>query len=231
MSETRGLEKLTGGVLYEPEGDAGDGGQGASGPWTLPEKGDARRLVPSDFDHAASQLGIEVAAIRAVAEVEAGGSRGFDKHKRPKILFETHLFRKHTNHRYDKSHPRLTAPYNSKLQIESHSKDQWQIMREAFALDHQAAVKSASWGMFQVLGENHRAVGWKHVRRFVVDMFESEAQHLRAFVGFCRANHLIRHLKHRNWAAFAAVYNGPDYHKNAYDTKMAAAYKKYKAKR
>jgi len=198
-----------------------------SGRWTLPAHGDALKLVASDFTNAARELGCEAAAVRAVAEVESGGRTGFDAQKRPKILFEIHLFRNNTGHRYDTSHPHLSAPYSSPRRRESYRKDQWQVIHEAFALDPEAAVKSASWGMFQVLGSNYAMCGWKSVRQFVADMFVSEAQHMRAFLGYCRGAGLIRHLKNKNWAAFARGYNGPDYASNAYDTKMANAYRRY----
>jgi LysM repeat protein len=204
------------------------GGPPATGPWTLPKNGAARKLATNDFVSAARNLGCETAAVRAVAEVESGGRTGFDTKKRPKILFEIHLFRENTNHRYDNSHPHLSAPYSSPRRRASYSKDQWAVMREAFALDRNAAVKSASWGMFQVLGSNYKMCGWKSVRQFVYDMFESEAQHLRSFLGYCRAAKISGHLKTKNWAAFARGYNGPDYASNAYHTKMAAAYARYK---
>jgi LysM repeat protein len=216
----------TGGAT-PPQGSTG-GEQ--TGPWTLPTQGDARKLVASDFENAARELGVETAAVRAVAEVESGGRTGFDAAKRPKILFEIHLFRSNTNRRYDTSHPHLSAPYKSKRRRASYKKDQWVVINEAFKLDPEAAVKSASWGMFQVLGSNFKMGGWKTVRQFVSDMFISESQHMRSFLGFCRANNLVRHLKSKNWAAFARAYNGPDYASNAYDTKMANAYKRYSNK-
>lgn len=199
------------------------------GAWTLPERGEARKLIASDFDAAARELGVETAAVRAVAEVEAGGRSGFDAASRPKILFEIHKFRKHTGSKYDTSHPHLSAPYKSKLRRASYRKDQWEVIREAFALDAEAALKSASWGMFQVMGENYKMCGWSSVKQFVTDMFLSEAQHMRAFLGFCRGAGLVRHIKAKSWAAFARGYNGPDYASNAYDTKMANAYKRYSA--
>ncbi|UQA58447.1 N-acetylmuramidase domain-containing protein [Polyangium aurulentum] len=199
-----------------------------SGPWTLPGSGNARKLVLSDFQSAATQLGCETAAVRAVAEVESGGRSGFDTKKRPKILFEIHLFQKHTNHKYDNSHPHLSSSYSSPRRRQSYAKDQYTVLREAFALNPTAACMSASWGMFQVLGSNYKMCGWSSVRQFVTDMFESEAQHLRAFLGFCRGAGITRHLKTRNWASFARGYNGPDYKSNAYDTKMANAYARYK---
>lgn len=209
-------------------GAAPQGGGPQTGPWTLPESGEARRLVASDFVEAARQLDCETAAVRAVAEVESGGRTGFDANRRPKILFEIHLFRNNTNRRYDRSHPHLSAPYSSPLRRQSYRKDQWVVIREAFALDPEAAVKSASWGMFQVLGSNAISCGWSTVRQFSADMYVSEAQHMRAFLGFCRANNLVRHLRNKNWAAFARGYNGPDYASNAYDTKMADAYRRYR---
>ncbi|MDI1430048.1 LysM peptidoglycan-binding domain-containing protein [Polyangium sorediatum] len=195
--------------------------------WILPGEGLALKLVPTDFANAARELGCETAAVRAVAEVESGGRSGFDAQKRPKILFEVHKFRKHTARRYDQSHPHLSAPYESPRRKESYRKDQWQVLREAFTLDPEAAVKSCSWGMFQVLGENHVMCGWRNVRTFVEDMFVSEAQHMRAFLGFCRDKRLTRHLLTKNWAAFALGYNGEDYASNQYDTKMAEAYRRY----
>ncbi|MDC3962779.1 N-acetylmuramidase domain-containing protein [Polyangium jinanense] len=199
----------------------------ATGPWELPVRGPARRLAAGDFDAAARELQCEAAAVRAVAEVESGGRTGFDDQKRPKILFEIHHFKRLTGGRYDRSHPHLSAPYKSPLRRASYKKDQWAVIREAFALDPDAAVKSASWGMFQVMGFNHELVGWKSVRQFVYDMYESEAQHMRAFLGFCRGNNLVRYIRSKNWASFARGYNGEDYASNNYHTKMANAYARY----
>jgi len=209
-------------------GGSSQGGPPATGPWKLPTSGAARKLATSDFVSAATNLGCETAAVRAVAEVESGGRTGFDTQKRPKILFEIHLFRENTKRRFDNSHPHLSAPYSSPLRRASYKKDQWAVMREAFALDSDAAVKSASWGMFQVLGSNYKMCGWQSVRQFVYDMYESEAQHLRSFLGYCRGAKITQYLKTRNWAAFARGYNGPDYASNAYHTKMANAYARYK---
>ena len=217
-------------------GSGGTGGTAPSttpqptGPWTLPKKGEGRKLVLADFQNAARELKCEVAAVRAVAEVESGGRTGFDTQKRPKILFEIHLFQKHTNGRFNKSHPHLSSSYGSPNRRASYAKDQWKVINEAFALDASAAVKSASWGMFQVLGQNYKMVGWKSLRQFVTDMFASEAQHMRAFLGYCRAANLVRHLRTKSWASFAAGYNGPDYASNAYHIKMADAYRRYSKK-
>jgi len=197
--------------------------------WTLPEQGQALKLVPTDYETAARVLGVEAAAVHAVGTVESGGRTGFDSSNRPKIRYENHYFQKLTGNKFDKSHPLLSAAYRSKEYYATHSKksDQWQLVRDAFALAPKAAVQSVSWGMFQVMGSAYKSVGWSDLEQFVKDMFTSEAQHLRAFLGFCTANNLVRHLKSHNWAAFAYGYNGSEYKDNGYDLQIGNAYAKY----
>jgi hypothetical protein len=225
-ASTGGVEAPSGGTA--PAGTTTPAAAAPTGPWKLPAHGAALRLVAADFKSAARSLGCETAAVHAVAEVESGGRTGFDTHKRPKILFETHLFRTNSGGKFNSSHPELTAPYGTSLHLASYNKDQWKVMHSAFALDHKAAVKSASWGMFQVIGSNAKSCGWKSLRQFVTDMFYSEGQHMRCFLGFCRANHLTPYLARHDWASFARGYNGSSYRDFAYDTKIAAAYARYK---
>lgn len=98
----------------------------------------------------------------------------------------------------------------------------------AYALDPVAALKAPSWGMFQILGENHKACGFANVKSYALAMFTSPAAHLRAFVAFVRASpRLHEALIARDWAAFARAYNGPQYAKYEYDKKMAAAYARH----
>ena len=92
------------------------------------------------------------------------------------------------------------------------------------------ALVSASYGRFQTTGFNYDVSGgWPNVRSFVTSMFISEAQHLRAFVGFIRTTKLQTALQKQDWACFASRYNGPSYADNQYDTKMANYYQALKA--
>lgn len=43
-----------------------------------------------------------------------------------------------------------------------------------------------------------------------------------------RQNGLAKHLRTKDWAAFALGYNGKDYKINHYHTKLAAAYKQHR---
>jgi len=187
-----------------------------------PNRG-AARLSVQDFDTAATELGIASAAIHAVAEVEAGGRDGFNFMGRPKILFEGYLFRKYTGKKFDLKYPWLSKKYSDSREF--YGWDQWSRIYEAMDLDAEAAFKSASWGLFQVMGFNHN--GWGSVMAFVTDMFVSEYKHLKAFTSFCVDKRLKKYINNRDWTTFASKYNGEDCAKNHYDTKMAAAYAKY----
>ncbi len=184
----------------------------------------APRLSDEDYTRAAAEFGMEAALIRAVAKVESGGRSGFDNSGRPKILFEAHIFHKFTGGRYDEQYPRLSQPTWAAGK-QYYALDQWSRMYDAMRLNVEAAWKSASWGVFQVMGFNHN--GSATVGDFVKAMFVSEYEHLRSFLAFCKDNDLIEKLKNQDWAGFARGYNGPAYAENKYDVKLQQAYEQY----
>jgi hypothetical protein len=55
-------------------------------------------------------------------------------------------------------------------------------------------------------------------------MYVSEAKHLKAFLGYVKANGLAGTLKKHDWQGFAAGYNGTEYRRYNYDTRIQAAY-------
>jgi hypothetical protein len=187
-------------------------------------------LTAAHFADAAQLLSCEVAAVRAVAEVESRGA-GFDARKRPTILYERHVFARCTlpPGKFDAAHPDLSGLRNPYPPGGYGTKDQqYGKLALAFALDEGAALKAASWGAFQILGENHKACGFSGVTGFVRAMTISEVEHLKAFVQFVRSGALLaKAIQTRNWVAFAKAYNGPDYAKFDYAQKLAAAYAKY----
>lgn len=189
-------------------------------------------LTEHDFARAAAALACSVAAVKAVSEVEAT-SGGFDALGRPRILFEGHKFSQATQGRYDASHPSIShakwtrrhyavGPTPDARNAGEHSR-----LELASSLDRDAALASASWGKFQILGANHLACGFPTLQAFINAMYSSEGRHLDAFVGFVKSEGLAKHLQERRWALFARAYNGPDYAINRYDTKMADAYRRF----
>ena len=185
-----------------------------------------RGLSADDYNAAATALGVDAASIMAVAEVETAGA-AFDDYGRPRILFERHYFHKATGGKFAAKHPTISAKSSGGYGKFS---AQYGKLQEAYELDKDAALGSASWGRFQIMGSNYKAAGFKSVRAFAKAMTQSEADHLRAFVSFVSADAKMKKaLQGRDWAAFAKAYNGKGYAKNKYDEKLAAAYKKFTA--
>lgn len=173
------------------------------------------------MEAAAKELGVEAIAIDAVAEVETK-SAAFEGEGRPTILFERHVFSRLTKRRFDRTHADISNPSAGGYGT---TRSQYDRLERAYKLAPSAALKSASWGRFQIMGENHKQAGFDTVQGFVAAMANSEAEHLKAFVAFVGASKaMTQALKGHDWAKFARLYNGPDYAKNAYDTKMKTAY-------
>ncbi|MBE9028417.1 DUF3380 domain-containing protein [filamentous cyanobacterium LEGE 11480] len=181
-----------------------------------------KKLNNSDYVEVARMIGTNTATIRAVVEVEAAGS-GYFSDGRPKILFEAHWFSAFTNSRYDYSYPSISSPvWNRSLYIGGVG--EWDRLYKAVRLDRAGALKSASWGLGQVMGFNHVAAGYSNVEDFVKDMHTSEGKQLMAMFNFINYNGLAPYLVRRDWAGFALRYNGEGYRVNQYDVRLAQAY-------
>lgn len=187
--------------------------------------GEARELGDADYRRASERLNCEVAAVQAVATVESGGKSGFLPDKRPKILFESRWFHKLTDGQFDATHPEISTP--TWVRNYRGGAAEYDRMAIAIGLNRPAALNSASWGMFQILGVNHQVAGFATVEDYVRAQLDSEGAHLDAFVNFVISNRLDDELRDKRWSDFARGYNGPGYKQNRYDTKMADAYARY----
>lgn len=165
-----------------------------------------KTLTNNDLIQAAASLRCEVAAVRAVDEVESNGL-GFRSDGSIVIRFETHIFKRYTGQTVTGSGQ---TAYN-----------------QAFGINPKAAMLSTSWGRYQIMGFNHVVCGYSTVDAFVAAMKTGEAAQLRAFVAFVKGNGIDDELREKKWAAFAYRYNGSGYRANRYDEKLAAAYARY----
>jgi hypothetical protein len=188
-------------------------------------------LDNSDFKSAAKALGVEAAAIKAVALVESSGS-GFLDDGFPKILFERHVFYRNApkTKREDwmDVYPQLCNSVVTPKGGYGDLLEQRIKFNMAFGLDKQAAMKACSWGMFQELGENYADCGFADVGKFVDSMKAGAPGQLDIFVRSIKHRKLADELKKHDWAGFAKNYNGPTYAKFEYDKKIKAAYEKAK---
>jgi len=183
-------------------------------------------LILKDYQNAANQLGVPVAAVKAVTEVESLGA-GFLSDGRPKILFERHVFRKRLIEKGISVQNTPSDIVNAAAGGYQGGVKEHERLDRAAKIDRDAALESASWGLFQIMGYHWKTLGYPTLQAFINAMYKDEASQLDAFVRFVKAdNRLLRAMKSQDWATFARIYNGPNYASNKYDTKLAEAFKR-----
>ncbi|MBN4667210.1 DUF3380 domain-containing protein [Pandoraea nosoerga] len=189
-------------------------------------------LTAADLAAAAEKLGVELAVVRAVNEVESRGC-GFLPDGRPVILYERHvMYREVGTAGFDA--PALAQRFpnlvNPKRGGYVGGAGEHKRLADACTIHRPSALSSASWGAFQIMAYHWQRLGYESVEAFTDLMRTGEAAQLDAFVRFVMdAPALLKAMKAKKWAAFAEIYNGYDYATNLYDVKLGRAYDKYKA--
>ncbi len=178
-------------------------------------------LSQDGFNTAVEWIGTKAAELWAVISVETSSCGYFDD-RRPQILFERHIFYKQTEGAFPVSD--INSPdaggYSGGIA-------EYDRLARAIALDRNAALRSASWGIGQVLGLNFEAAGFLDATSMVGAMCATEDGQLMAVCKFLKSNGLDRALRNHDWAGFARGYNGPNYVKFSYDTKLLQHFQKY----
>lgn len=186
--------------------------------------GMARPIDSDGFDEVAEKLGVRAAELWTVVGVETSGC-GYLADRRPTILFERHVFSKETERQFDAEHGDISNRHVGGYGAAGGH--QYSRLASAIALDRQAALRSASWGIGQVMGYNAAMVGYADAEEMIEAMSASETAQFAALADFIRATKLDRALRTHDWARFAARYNGPNYRINNYDTRLAATYQRF----
>jgi len=166
--------------------------------WSLLQDDKARRLSPlrlkgEDYVHAAEQLGVDTAVIKAVLEVETGNKGGFLSIGKPTILFEGHIFWNQLEknginpEKVVKGNEDILYPHWTKAHYKG-GVGEYDRLERARAINADAADASASWGLAQIMGFNYKTCGCKNVAEFVAAMTENEGRQLDLFVKFIKGN-------------------------------------------
>ena len=189
--------------------------------------------VKESVDELAKKYDLEPAVILAIQSVESSNN-GYLPDGRPKILFEGHVFWRMLKDAgknpasYVKGNEDILfqQPDRSKY---AHGAAEYVRLEKAEKIDRVAALKSASWGEFQIMGFNHRTVGYPDVDSFVESVKQPGPSQIRAVLAFMDKNHLLPLVRgpNKNFAKFAASYNGAGYKKNQYDVKLQKAYERF----
>lgn len=166
------------------------------------------------------QHGIDTRWIKALASVESGG-RAASKDGRPIIRFEPGIWKGKLA--WPLGPPRDLTPVTSTHQNQA---AEYAALDQAKRIDAEAAYRSISMGMFQVMGFNHQAAGYKSaVAMFQAFVDGGQTEQLKAQVRFIinYANGvLLKALKAGDIEQFARRYNGDQ--SGAYAAKLRAAF-------
>lgn len=182
-------------------------------------------LTDEDFVLVADELGVEVAAIKAVVRIEAGAKlQGFWAPGVPVANYTQSLF--------NRFNAKVKGPKMKDAKVPQgltgYALREWTSLTKARKINASAADMGTYWGMFQIGGYNYKLCGCENVEEMVAKVSESEFSQLEMFAVFIRNAGMLDALRKKDWAAFARKYNGASYAKRGYHTRMAREYAKFK---
>ena len=186
-------------------------------------------LTDEDFQLVADELGIEVAAMKAVVRIEAGSKmRGFYAPGVPVVNFDPTMYRQYAKKALDCSGDKDAQVPEG---LTGYALDEWTQLTKARHQNAQGADMGTFWGMFQIGGFNYKLCGCASIGEFVEKMSHSELSQLELFATFIKECGMVGYLKNKDWAKFARAYNGSNYAKKGYHTRMAKAYREFSKKK
>jgi len=189
-------------------------------------------ITDADYIKVAIDLNIDLAVIKAIKEVESGG-KGI-QNGIPTMLFEGHIFWQRLKARgidpnnFVRGNEDILYPKWTKSHYTRNNNGEYNRLKKAIAINEAAAYESASYGLFQIMGNNYSMCGYKSAKEFFQALCKNEDNHLYSFVNFVKNKKLVPYLQAFNWQKIAYYYNGPAYAQNQYDIKLQKAYNKYK---
>jgi hypothetical protein len=176
-----------------------------------------RAITEVDYDNAANDLGIEKELMKAIGKKETK-SKSFYKAKQAIILFERHKMYSHlktadysdeqlSNLQKENSdiiHPKKSTNYGT-------TEEQYTKLEIAKSINYDAAIKSCSWGKFQIMGETYDFL-FSSLKELENSMNLCEMQQFQYFISFLqKKSGMLQSLKDKNWEGIASAYNGKNW--------------------
>lgn len=205
---------------------------------TMSFVGAARRLQPNDVADAAEMIGVTEAHLRTVMEVEGAPTGvGFDSLGHPNNLFEPHRFyanlsgaKRDRAVREGVAYPKWRGPGSYPKTVAL----RWAQFQKACAIDETAAIKSTSWGLGQIMGEEYDECGYTSPQEMVQAFCESEREQVIAMAKLIQHRKLDVQLRRfpdmTACRAFARAYNGAAYERNNYHVKLQQAFLRWNSR-
>jgi hypothetical protein len=139
------------------------------------------------------------------------------------IRFEVHIFHREWNSdpalferhfRFDPqnligNHAWRPTPESEWRDFHGNQAAEWEVFTFARGLDERAAMRSISMGAPQIMGFNHQMIGYDAVQGMFESFQQSERAQLLGLFRFIQEKALTSAIRQRDFATFAAGYNGP----------------------
>lgn len=174
----------------------------------------SKKLLNTQIAELAKTNGYTFDNLKSVIKVESGGI-GFSEDGKLIIQFEPSWFKRKS--------PYTPSGLWSQNGVERQVRE-WQAFNDAFAKDPNAAMESTSIGLMQVMGFHFSLLGFKTVGAMWDYAKVSERNQLDLAIRFIKSNKKLDNaLKKGDAATFAYYYNGSQYKKFKYDTRLISA--------
>lgn len=187
---------------------------------------DRRGLTEQDFVNAGAAINVRPYHLHAFYATESSGS-GFDENGRLKILYEPHVVSRNTGRRLDGikfpwvwrgkeiqvelSYRRWVHPRNVPKHVwhpyRESDTGRWEMLATTYEREA-GAICGASYGGFQILGENAVSLGYRDPVDMIEQLYEGEGAHLDAAIRFLRRNNVLGALRSGDFHAVERAWNG-----------------------
>lgn len=178
----------------------------------------------------AERIGVEPAALLAVAEIESAGHvyANVGGRDEPLIRWEGHYFdRRLTGSKRALARKQgLASSTVGGVKNPSSQSARWQIVARASKIDRDAALESISIGLGQVMGAHWARLGFSSPSEMVDHARKGAAEQINLMVRYIEEFGLADELQRLDFEAFTRGYNGPGGIKAGYHTKMRKAYER-----
>lgn len=185
-------------------------------------------LTTALLNNFARLYNIDPIVVRAVFDIESGGQAYFSINDKPYIRFENHVFARqlkddglfntyfqynHTPYHQHEDHKVRFTDNAEWTEFHGNQLKEWGVYNFARTLNADAADNSISVGMGQIMGFNHKKIGYNSAKE-MIDAFSQpdpigRIAQVFAFFSYClNTENAIDYLRNKDWNNFALAYNG-----------------------
>lgn len=178
-------------------------------------------LTNAQINDLAVSSGYKYRVLKAIIQVESG-QHGFDQGTGKIIIqFEPAWFR-----RQYKNWVTVTTHTKWQSNKVGNQAAEWKAFNSAFAISKEAAMKSTSLGMMQLMGFHYADIGFKTVGEMWDYAKVSEYNQVSLAIRWIKTvKPLDQAIKNMDWQKIAYYYNGTNFQAFRYDSRLLSAYR------